>query len=125
MIDVLYVKKKTKKKNHRCYPTMWHSLSVMSVLAWTSSGETQTGVTPPPPTSFVEPAAPLPIPTPQQLRYQGGMNDLIHFGMATFFHDGDPGCDKNNWNGCDPNGGCNSSKVLTGCGWCCVCRVGC
>ena len=38
------------------------------------------------------------------------MNALIHFGMATFFHDGDPGCDANNWNGCDSNGGCNSSN---------------
>ena len=51
----------------------------------------------------------LPIPTPQQLRYQGSMNALIHFGMATFFHDGDPGCDSQNWLGCDSNGGCNAS----------------
>jgi hypothetical protein len=32
---------------------------------------------------------------------------------ATFFHDGDPGCDRNNWLGCDPNGGCNSSDVAS------------
>ncbi len=32
-----------------------------------------------------------PVPTPQQLQYQGGISALIHFGMATFFHDGDPG----------------------------------
>jgi alpha-L-fucosidase len=33
--------------------------------------------------------------------------------MATFFHDGDPGCTADNWNQCDPtNGtGCNSSQV--------------
>ena len=31
--------------------------------------------------------------------------------MATFFHDGDPGCTAENWNGCDPLGGCNSSEV--------------
>ena len=36
-------------------------------------------------------AAPLPVPTPQQLAYQGSISALIHFGMATFFHDGDPG----------------------------------
>lgn len=53
----------------------------------------------------------MPIPTPQQLKYQGAMSALIHFGMATFFHDGDPGCDRDNWNGCDPRGGCNSSDV--------------
>ena len=89
-----------------------------------------------------------PIPTPQQLQYQGGISALIHFGMATFFHDGDPGeqavagsssaraplrthtrsaharlttnarpaparagCTRENWLGCDPNGGCNSSDV--------------
>jgi hypothetical protein len=37
------------------------------------------------------------------------MNALIHFGMATFFHDCDPGCTSTNWQGCDSNGGCNSS----------------
>ena len=96
-----------------------------------------------------------PVPTPQQLQYQGGISALIHFGMATFFHDGDPGerertthvrartcahakrtrlrthtrsaharlttnarpaparagCTRENWLGCDPNGGCNSSDV--------------
>lgn len=30
-----------------------------------------------------------------------------------FFHDGDPGCTRQNWNGCDPNGGCNSSNVAS------------
>ena len=34
---------------------------------------------------------------------------LTHFNMATFFHNGDPGCDASNWLGCDPAGGCNSS----------------
>jgi hypothetical protein len=34
------------------------------------------------------PAGGLPLPTPQQLKYQGSMNALIHFGMSTFFHDG-------------------------------------
>jgi len=37
------------------------------------------------------------------------MMALIHFNMATFFHDGDPGCDATNWQGCDPSGGCMSS----------------
>ena len=31
-----------------------------------------------------------PIPTPQQLAYQGGISALIHFNMATFMHDGEP-----------------------------------
>lgn len=30
--------------------------------------------------------------------------------MATFFHDGDPGCSSQNWNGCDPLGGCDASN---------------
>lgn len=56
----------------------------------------------------------LPIPTPQQLQYQGSISGLIHFGMATFAHDGDPGCDSGNWNGCDSgNGGCYTSNVST------------
>jgi hypothetical protein len=53
----------------------------------------------------------FPTPTPAQLAYQGGISALAHFGMASFFHDGDPGCDSENWLGCDPNGGCNSSDV--------------
>jgi hypothetical protein len=61
--------------------------------------------------TLLKPRAPLPIPTPEQLRYQGSMNALVHFGMSTFFHDGDPGCDRENWNGCDPSGGCNSSDT--------------
>jgi alpha-L-fucosidase len=65
----------------------------------------------PPEFTLLKPRAPLPIPTPEQLRYQGSMNALVHFGMATFFHDGDPGCDRENWNGCDPSGGCNSSDA--------------
>ena len=34
----------------------------------------------------------------------GEISALIHFGMATFFHDGDPGCTPQNWNACDPKG---------------------
>eukprot|EP01043_Picozoa_sp_COSAG02_P039723 COSAG02_NODE_3156_length_7262_cov_12.166132_8_plen_112_part_01 len=67
---------------------------------------------------FVERARPagvtMPVPTPEQLKYQGEISALIHFGMATFFHDGDPGCDAKNWHGCITNGGlttCNSSEV--------------
>jgi hypothetical protein len=29
-----------------------------------------------------------PVPTPQQLAYQGGISALVHFNMATFMHDG-------------------------------------
>lgn len=39
------------------------------------------------------------LPTPPQLRYQQGeIAALIHFNMATFVRDGDPGCAKGNWN---------------------------
>lgn len=60
-------------------------------------GDENTPYDDPPAFIMRAPAAPLPIPTPQQLRYQGSMNALVHFGMATFFHDGDPGCDRDNW----------------------------
>jgi alpha-L-fucosidase len=70
------------------------------------------------PPAFTERALPagatMPVPTAAQLKYQGEISALIHFGMATFFHDGDPGCDAKNWHGCDTNGGlttCNSSDV--------------
>eukprot|EP00658_Telonema_sp_P-2_P016394 TRINITY_DN1635_c0_g1_i3.p1 TRINITY_DN1635_c0_g1~~TRINITY_DN1635_c0_g1_i3.p1 ORF type:complete len:505 (+),score=123.21 TRINITY_DN1635_c0_g1_i3:177-1691(+) len=65
------------------------------------------------PFELIPHVSPLPIPTKQQLAYQGQISALIHFGMATFFHDGDPGCDDSNWNGCDPKGGCNSSNVAS------------
>jgi hypothetical protein len=39
---------------------------------------------------YPRPAA-WPVPTPQQLAYGGGISALIHFNMATFMHDGDPG----------------------------------
>jgi len=29
--------------------------------------------------------------------------------MATFFHDGDPGCTRGNWNGCESGTDCHSS----------------
>ena len=47
--------------------------------------------------TLLKPRAPVPIPTPEQLRYQGSMNALVHFGMATFFHDGDPGLIRGLW----------------------------
>lgn len=58
---------------------------------------------------FSHPLGAVPTPSPQQLKYGGSISALIHFNMATFFHDGDPGCSAENWNGCDPLGGCNSS----------------
>ena len=43
--------------------------------------------------------AALPLPTPAQLWYQTGeIHALIHFNMATFAKDGDPGCQPDNWN---------------------------
>ena len=51
-----------------------------------------------------------PTPTLAQARWQHDeIMALCHFNMATFFHNGDPGCDSNNWLGCDPDGGCNAS----------------
>jgi len=44
-------------------------------------------------------AASLPLPTPPQVWYQQGeIHALIHFNMATFAKDGDPGCSAENWN---------------------------
>lgn len=41
----------------------------------------------------------IPLPTPAQVWYaQGEIHALIHFNMATFARDGDPGCGKENWN---------------------------
>ena len=55
-------------------------------------------------------AAGVLTPTAAQLKWQRDeIMALVHFNMATFFHNGDPGCDSSNWLGCDPRGGCNSS----------------
>lgn len=70
-------------------------------------------LSPPPVHERHKPLRALPLPTLQQLEYQGNISGLIHFGMATFFHDGDPGCTRENWLGCDPNGGCNASNVAS------------
>ena len=41
----------------------------------------------------------IPIPSLVQVRYQStDFVALIHFNMATFGHNGDPGCDKTYWN---------------------------
>ena len=41
----------------------------------------------------------IPKPTPAQLKYQKNeIMALIHFNMATFAKDGDPGCSEDNWN---------------------------
>ena len=42
----------------------------------------------------------VPVPTAAQLAWQAngnGIMALIHFNMATFFKNGDPGCDASNW----------------------------
>jgi len=47
--------------------------------------------------------ASLPLPTAAQLHWhrggKWGISALIHFNMATFFKDGDPGCSPENWLG--------------------------
>ena len=55
-------------------------------------------------------AAALPLPTAPQLRWQtgSGIMALIHFNMATFFQDGDPGCTSSNWLGENGSGNPNS-----------------
>jgi alpha-L-fucosidase len=41
----------------------------------------------------------IPTPSAPQVRYQStDFVALIHFNMATFARNGDPGCDKSNWN---------------------------
>lgn len=43
-------------------------------------------------------SSPVPKPTPAQLEYQQHeIVALIHFNMATFAKNGDPGCSKDNW----------------------------
>jgi alpha-L-fucosidase len=42
----------------------------------------------------------LPLPSAPQVAWQQGeIMALIHFNMATFFEDGDPGCTSSNWEG--------------------------
>jgi alpha-L-fucosidase len=42
----------------------------------------------------------LPLPTAAQVAWQQGeIMALVHFNMATFFRDGDPGCSADNWQG--------------------------
>lgn len=44
-------------------------------------------------------ASMIPTPSAPQLRYQStDFVALIHFNMATFARDGDPGCTPRNWN---------------------------
>ncbi len=42
----------------------------------------------------------LPLPTAAQLAWQQSeIMALVHFNMASFFRDGDPGCGSDNWLG--------------------------
>lgn len=64
---------------------------------------------PPAPSPPAPPPAKLPVPTLPQLRYaQSEIRALIHFNMATYVGDGDPGCNKGNW-----NSGRNASNPAT------------
>lgn len=56
----------------------------------------------------------VPIPTPAQLKYQRNeIAALIHFNMATFAHNGDPGCAAENWNKKQPYAAGISSDPAT------------
>ena len=49
--------------------------------------------------SIVSLSTSLPLPTKPQIWYQQGeIHALIHFNMASFAKDGDPGCSADNWN---------------------------
>ena len=54
----------------------------------------------------------LPLPTAAQLHWHRGgkygISALVHFNMATFFKDGDPGCSPENWPG--TNGSSNPAS---------------
>ena len=64
-------------------------LVALALTAAVASAEPSSSESSPP--AFVHRSLPaglaMPIPTPQQLKYQGEISALIHFGMATFFHD--------------------------------------
>jgi hypothetical protein len=64
-------------------------LVALALTAAVASAEPPSSESSPP--AFVQRSLPaglaMPIPTPQQLQYQGEISALIHFGMATFFHD--------------------------------------
>jgi alpha-L-fucosidase len=75
-----------------------HTTPMKYVVTWPTAsacptyvaGETCVAPTPAP--------TPLPKPTGPQLEYQQHeMMALIHFNMATFAHNGDPGCNADNW----------------------------
>lgn len=56
-----------------------------------------------------------PLPTLSQLEWhRGEIMALVHFNMASFLHDGDPGCTSINWHGCQTGDfSCNSSNPDT------------
>eukprot|EP01043_Picozoa_sp_COSAG02_P007808 COSAG02_NODE_240_length_27672_cov_67.291445_15_plen_361_part_00 len=54
---------------------------------------------PAPPSPPAPPWGTVPVPTQPQLDYYDSeIRALIHFNMATFVEDGDPGCTADNWN---------------------------
>ena len=56
----------------------------------------------------------MPTPTSSQLAYyQSELRALIHFNMATFVGDGDPGCNAKNWNKKTPFAAGPSSNPAT------------
>ncbi len=65
---------------------MSRSLSLFSLLLCTLAVPS-TANDAPPPLEIIHTNAPLPVPTAAQLKYQGSISALIHFNMATFFHD--------------------------------------
>jgi hypothetical protein len=72
---------------------------------------------PPPPPVPPPPSPPwgtVPLPTaPQLAYYMSEIRALVHFNMATFIRDGDPGCSADNWNTKQPYAAGLSSDPAT------------
>lgn len=77
------------------------------------------GPTPPPPSPPPGPPpgpawGTVPLPTgPQLAYYRSELRALIHFNMATFIRDGDPGCNADNWNTAQPYAAGKASLAST------------
>ena len=87
------------------YSATWSHKGFCPVASPGACGSSPVPPLPPAPTPTMPPTMPqpaswgtVPLPTPPQLNYYSSeLRALIHFNMATFIHDGDPGCSTANW----------------------------